>query len=134
MFIQGPEPGVHISLDDFSISLPDPSSFLDPDDFCGELLPNGNAEGNGYNPYPFRNWRSDEKILVRDENGNKFFRLEKRNRYYSSMTSDVAVKCFDRGVSYLASFNIRIHSEYSEEYYVVIKTSEKMGVGLTGRF
>jgi hypothetical protein len=120
LFIEGPPPDVTMTLDYFTIALPDPTSYLKPNDICQELLPNGNAEGNGFNPYPFWSLRGDEKVKVMNENGNNFFRLENRLSHWSTMTHNVETRCLDLGVTYLASAKIRIQSDFPQSYYILL--------------
>jgi len=120
LFIEGPQPGVTVTLDYFNISLPTPSSYLNPIDVCQELLPNGNAEGNGLNPYPFWSLRGGEKVKIMTENGNNFFRLENRLSYWSTMTYNIETRCLDLGVTYFASAKIRIQSEFPQTYYILL--------------
>ena len=127
LHVEGPEPGVTVTLDYFTISLPDPSSYLDPMDICKELLPNGNAGGNGFNPYPFSSLRSDEKVKIMTENGNNFFRLENRLSYWSTMTSNVETRCLDLGVTYVASAKIRIQSDFPQAYYMLLNIQRADG-------
>jgi len=120
LYIEGPEPGVTVTMDYFSIALPAPSSYLNPVDVCQELLPNGNAEGNGFNPYPFASLRADEKVKVMNENGNNFFRLENRLAHWSTISYNVETRCLDLGVTYFASAKIRIQSDFPQGYYILL--------------
>lgn len=43
-YIYNVEEGSHISLDSFEISAPSEASYPDPNDLCGELIINGDAE------------------------------------------------------------------------------------------
>ena len=43
-YIDEVDPDVDISIDTFRISLPSKKSFSDPDNLCGELVINGDAE------------------------------------------------------------------------------------------
>jgi len=127
LYIEGPEPGAMITLDSFSIALPDPSSYLNPVDVCQELLPNGNAEGNGFNPYPFSSVRSDEMIRVMNENGNNFFRLTNRYAYSSTMAYNIETRCLDMGVTYFASAKIRIQSDFPQAYNILLTIQKADG-------
>jgi len=120
LYIEGPRAGVMVTLDYFTISLPDPSSYLNPSDVCQELLPNGNAEGNGLNPYPFWSLRGDEKVKVMNENSNNFFRLENRLSHWSTITYNIETRCLDIGVTYFASAKIRIQSDFPQSYYILL--------------
>ena len=127
LYIEGPEPDAMITLDSFSIALPDPSSYLNPIDVCRELLPNGNAEGNGFNPYPFSSLSTDEMIRVMNENGNNYFRLEKRKSFSSTMTYNVETRCLDLGVTYFASGKIRIQSDFPQAYSILLSIQKADG-------
>jgi len=114
------ESGSILTVYNFSVSLPDSSSYLNPNDVCRELLPNGNAEGNGLNPYPFNANVATESVLVVNENGNNFFRLTNRNSYSSTISQNVETRCMDLGVTYLASARIRIQSDFPQDYYIFL--------------
>jgi len=127
LYIEGPEPGAMITMDSFSLALPSPASYLNSSDVCQELLPNGNAEGNGFSPYPYYPSRSDEMIRVVNENGNNFFRLTNRKYYYSSMTYNIETRCLDLGVTYFASAKIRIQSDFPQAYNIHLKMQKADG-------
>jgi len=104
------EPGTDFTIDYFMISLPTESSYADPDDPCGELVLNGDAEANWLNPYPMTK-HSYSKLDVIVEDGNNFFRSTERNNYYSSIRQKLNPLCFDQGVRYFTSIDVRIHSK-----------------------
>jgi len=62
LMLDGPEPDINIHLDSFDLFLPSEISYPDPDALCTELVFNGNAEGNGFNPYPMENDAWSERI------------------------------------------------------------------------
>ena len=72
-------------MDSFEIFLPDESSYADPNALCDELVYNGDAEGNGFNPYPMGASIGHERIQVIEEHGNKFWRLVNHENRYSSI-------------------------------------------------
>ncbi len=104
------EPGVDITIDSFDLYLPSEASYADPDAPCEELVHNGNAEGNGFNPYPMVTSRSNERIKVVEENGNKFWRLFDRYDYRSSIKYALDMTCLSRGISYELSSKVRYHN------------------------
>ena len=116
------EPGIDITLDTFKLHLPSPASYPEPDKLCQELIFNGDAESNGFNPYPITAYRHDERITVVEEDGNKFFRLFDRYDHRSSVYYKMDTSCFTRGVTYTISSRIRYHNSKdfvggSEPYY-----------------
>ena len=116
-----------LTVYNLTLSLPDSSSYLNPNDVCQELLPNGNAEGNGINPYPFYSSRSSEMGRVVNENGNNFFRLANRNIYSSTINANVDTRCFDLGVTYFATAKIRIQSDFPQSYYILLTVQASEG-------
>jgi len=87
MLIHGVNTGVNITIDSFDLFLPSQSSYHNPNALCKELVFNGNAEGNGFNPYPMLETEYHERLkVIRDEeDGNMFWRLENRRNYHSSI-------------------------------------------------
>ena len=66
IYIDRPEVGTNITIDDFKIELIPENSVPDPTDVCSELVMNGDAEINGANRYPFKSdLPSNRKSKVR---------------------------------------------------------------------
>jgi len=120
LYMYGPEEGVDISVDTFRIDLPSEASFANQDDVCGELVANGDAEANGFHPYPVTNYRHDETVHVLSEGDNQFFRVPVRGHRYSSFKSNVNTECMQIGVKYFASIKVRIHSESDTPYFIYL--------------
>lgn len=109
-------------MDSFDLFLPSKSSYPDPDGVCHELVLNGDAEGNGFNPYPMENTHWYEGTHVVEENGNKFWRLVNRNDHKSSIQYRLDTFCLTRGTTYKISSRVRYHHSEgfvggSEPYY-----------------
>ena len=105
--------GTNIHIDDISFSLPDKTSYDDPDDHCSNLVKNGDAEGNGFHPHPVRIVDSNNRLLVLEEEsngGNKFYRLVGRNDRYDSPVFDLNSACLFKNHVYRVSARVRIHS------------------------
>jgi len=133
--IENVDPGVDISLDSVLFHLPSESTFPDPDDLCGNLVFNGDAESNLNSPYPMSSSRSDEMMTVEKEKGNKFFRLANRRYHHSGIQFELDTACLDRGVTYFASFKVRIHSEFAEQsHYWYFEGTKADGARLYRRF
>ena len=116
------EIGTDITIDDFRIGLPPADLFPNPSDTCGELVMNGDAEGVGASRYPIKIHGSASSLLVvKDENMNSYFQLTKRSDSWSSMLVNLDHKCLDRGVVYLASAKVRVHSESEHPFYFFIR-------------
>ncbi len=107
MLIHGPQTDEDITVDSFDFFLPSESSYPDPNDVCGELVQNGDAEGNGFNPYPFYQTEARERLIVVEEGGNKFFRLANRHHYRTSLKYRINTECLTRGVLYTFSAKVR---------------------------
>ena len=105
------EEEVDITMDSFEIFLPDESSYADPNALCDELVYNGDAEGNGFNPYPMGASIGHERIQVIEEHGNKFWRLVNRENRYSSIDYTLNVGCLARGVWYRLSAKVRFNAK-----------------------
>lgn len=122
LYIDEPEPGVDISLDFFSLSLPSAESYSDPSDLCGQIIMNGNAEANGFNAYPVdkSDWH-DRVMVLEEENGNKYFHLGARSGSGSTIVFPINPSCMDVGVTYSVSGRFRVHSELAEDYYIYLR-------------
>jgi hypothetical protein len=93
---------------------------------------NGDAEGNGFNPYPMRSVHSQSKIdVLTDDSGNKYFAMTNRFDSYSSVEFNVDPNCADQGVVYEASVRIRLHSEFNEKYFVYLYARRPSGSWFT---
>ena len=55
------------------------------------------------------------------EDGNNFFRSTERNNRYSSIRQDLNPLCFDQGVRYFASIDVRIHSKTPQSSYLKLR-------------
>lgn len=114
--------GVDITVDSFKLSLPSQSSYPDPNALCNELVHNGDAETNGFNPYPMVTSKTSESITIVEEGGNKFWRLSDRSSHSSSIKYYVDTTCLTRGVTYMFSSKVRLRLTYgfvggAEEIY-----------------
>mmetsp|Transcript_31842 Transcript_31842/g.73214 ORF Transcript_31842/g.73214 Transcript_31842/m.73214 type:complete len:547 (+) Transcript_31842:134-1774(+) len=67
LLIDEVQANVTVSLDHLSLSLPGASSYPNPESPCKDLIFNGDAEGNGYNPYPFRLADNRQSLTVESE-------------------------------------------------------------------
>ncbi len=114
LVVYGPEPGVDMTINSFDLFLPSQSSYPDPDALCDELVYNGDAEGNGFNPYPMVNSHWNERLTVVEEDGNKFWRNFARNNHRSGVRYKLDTNCLTRGVTYMMSAKVRYH--YSDGF------------------
>ena len=121
------EAGVDITIDNFRIALPTETSFPDPNDVCSELVFNGDAEGNGIVPYPMGKIHGSSTVSVSEEAGNMFFRLTNRSDRDSFLQALLDIKCLDRGVIYMTSMKVRIHSEFDESYAIYVRAKRPDG-------
>ena len=103
------EKGIDITIDSFDLFLPDETSYPDPNDLCYDLILNGDAEANGFHPYPMYSAYSNNQLIKVEENGNKFWRLFDRNYYKSSISYDLNDICLTQGLTYLFSSKVRFH-------------------------
>ena len=103
------EKGIDITLDSFDLFLPSEASYPDPNALCEELILNGDAEDNGFNPYPMVSAYSQEKLKIIEEDGNKFWRIFDRHYYKSSVKYSLDNTCLTRGVTYVMSSRVRFH-------------------------
>ena len=116
------EEGIDVSLDSFEIFLPSESSYQDPNALCDELIMNGNAQDNGFNPYPMKPVYGHHRIQIIEEGGNKFWRLINRQNEKASLVAPLDVNCLTRGVTYMLSARVRYRLSEgfvggSEPYY-----------------
>ena len=100
---------IDITIDSFDLFLPEEASYADPNALCQELVLNGDAEANGFHPYPMYNSRYNQQVTKEEENGNKFWRLFNRNYYRSSLKYRLNDICLTQGVTYLFSSKLRFH-------------------------
>ena len=128
LYFNGPEAGVDIFIDDFSLSLQPPSQ-LQPDSsapYCQNLVPfNGDGSSSlGAYSYPFQSndWRTALEVkseVLPDGSVNTFFSTEDRQVYYSSLRYDLSTGCITQGSWYNLSIKLRVHSENPAEVRVL---------------
>lgn len=104
------ETEIDITMDSFNLFLPSESSYQDTNALCHELVANGDAEGNGFNPYPMTPTRSDfDRVTIVEEDGNKFWRLSDRYTHDSSVNYQLESTCLTKGTTYRLSNRARFH-------------------------
>lgn len=115
--MRGVEADVDVHVDYFKITLPSRASYPDTANGpCRNLVLNGGADANGFNPYPM--YRTHAVLAVLEEGGNKFFRMMGRTSHWNSMKFNINGQCFEKGQVFHFSQKVRIHSTDATGYYV----------------
>ena len=124
LYFEGPESGVEIALDDFSIDLapPDQFRFGPSDKTCQNLIPfNRDASTSlGAYSFPFRksDWSSSLEVkteALADGSTNDFFALSNRGYYWSNLEKKLETGCIVSGFTYTFSMKLRLHSATPSE-------------------
>lgn len=117
-FLEGPEAGIDIAVDDFKISLTPPFGFQYDTKLprCQSLTPfNGNASSSiGLYPFPFARNDGRSNLIVREEQltpgqKNRYFALSDRVEHWSSLRFHIDPGCVVQGYTYSLSMNLRVH-------------------------
>jgi hypothetical protein len=112
LLINGPEPNIDISIDDFTVALTSAANYApSAADMCTDLIRNGNAEINGMNAYPAQILEIPGSYLTLASEGtppNKYFKLTGRTQEFSSIAFDIPMGCAERYSSYAISNLIRV--------------------------
>lgn len=114
LLVNGPESGIDIALDDFTLSLPSQANYpASAADMCTDLIRNGDAELNGMNAYPAQVLGIPGSYLTIDSEtvsgtSNKFFKLTGRNQEFASITFDIPKTCAEYYSSYTITNLIRV--------------------------
>mmetsp|Transcript_16327 Transcript_16327/g.23934 ORF Transcript_16327/g.23934 Transcript_16327/m.23934 type:complete len:1770 (-) Transcript_16327:229-5538(-) len=122
--IEGPEPGVEISLSTFKIEHPPVNAFPKPEAVCSNLAYNGDAEwGNGEDDkdggasfmgpftYPYMSFvgrLSFLNVLYDKEEDNKFFRMSGRQFKWASLMFNIVPSCMVVNNRYYFSTKLRL--------------------------
>jgi len=114
---RGPEAGVDISIDDFSVTNRDMSVAIESSNtgvsVCENLVQNGNADQYADQGLviPFTSWFLAEPLtLGTEEDGNNYFFLENRHVPYSTIKFDLETACAAEGAKYQFSMRIQVDS------------------------
>lgn len=120
-FVERPDPSTDITIDDFTIELIPEDSIPDPNDVCGELVMNGNAEVNGMNPYPQFKQDWDTSLKIAKEGSNNYFQMTHRNDYRSNIVVPLDYRCIDEGLLLQISLKIRLHADTAQAFFFYIR-------------
>lgn len=120
--LNGPEAGIDISMDNFSLSLPPPAAFPDPNDVCGNLIQNGSGDVlNGF-PAPMFPFIRSSTISIKEENDNQFFSITNRKATHDTIAMELTTGCLEPGTVYTMSVKIKIDSVATVIPRVITKT------------
>lgn len=115
-------------MKDFEISLPSEETYLNPSDVCSELIGNGDAESNGYNPYPFhRIWGGNLQVRSDANNSNKYFHYSEKKARWDGIQTRLDPRCLDKGVEYEVSARIRLHTLSPQRGYMYVRVEPNEG-------
>jgi len=120
--VDGPEPGINISIDDIHIYLPPIETYPDPDDVCGDLIQNGDAQQPHGFAAPMYSFIKSNTIIIQDEGTNKYFSIKNRKAKNDSLAVSLTTKCLVEGSIYSFSMRIKIDSDVKVIPRVITKT------------
>ena len=120
--LRGPSAGVDMELLDFTLRYPPSEALPNPDNVCGDLVQNGDAELLGLSPFPFRTNNQETHLsVIREDNGNRYF--EVRGREFavqnagkgtvwrsSGITFSVPPSCLKTHTKYAFQADVRMQS------------------------
>jgi len=132
MTLEGSEANIQMDVGEIQLSLPPASSYPDPNDPCGELLPNGNAETGFISPY--ESFVGTNKLTIRTDpqTGGNYFHLSKRSHRFSSPTISLLTGCTSEHAVYDFTATFRINSDAGDESMFIFKTYDPSDTALTG--
>eukprot|EP00591_Stephanopyxis_turris_P012014 CAMPEP_0195517630 /NCGR_PEP_ID=MMETSP0794_2-20130614/11096_1 /TAXON_ID=515487 /ORGANISM="Stephanopyxis turris, Strain CCMP 815" /LENGTH=1723 /DNA_ID=CAMNT_0040646463 /DNA_START=75 /DNA_END=5246 /DNA_ORIENTATION=+ len=125
MQIVGPEEGVDIIMGEATLSLPDETSYPEPENVCQNLILNGNAEGNQMHPYPMkvRSAYTSRLVVKEEESGNKYYSQVGRNFAENGIiVKGLNPYCMKANLLYRMSMQTRIHSTTKVRYWAELKS------------
>ena len=129
LIISGPEAGIDIDIDNFSIFLPPAETYGDVDNACGNLIRNGDgSQLMGFVAPFYRFMKKNGAIALRDDfpddlvNSNPYFTVTDRTEKYNNLVTELSTRCLEPGASYDFSFKYRIHSVAETKPIVLLKT------------
>ena len=121
--INGPEPGIDVSLDDVKIHLAPANVFPDPTNICGNLIMNGDAsllDGFVAPMYPFL--KSNDITLSDDGDGNKYFSIKNRKAPHDNLALEITPECLVSGSVYSFSMKLKVDSDSDVIARVITKS------------
>ena len=135
LYFSGPEEGIDISINSFSLRLPDEKFYhttrdqqADPfDSVCNSLIVNGDAEVDNdfYFPHYSRSglgaYLSVQTETV-DGQTNNYFQLKGRDANWASLETLLLPDCIEQYSVYTFSAKIRIHSFEKDKVRMTLKT------------
>lgn len=116
LLVNGPEGGVGIDLDDFTLTLPSKGNYpASSAAVCTDLIRNGDAELNGINTYPAQSLDIPGSYLTVGTESvggtpNKYFKLTSRTQEFASIFFDIPKACAEPYSSYSISNTIRVRN------------------------
>ena len=123
--LSGPSSEIDMELLQFTMRLPPPEAFPDPQNVCGNLVPaNGHAELLGLSPFPFQTNNPNTHIVVAEEDSNHYFSVTGREFALSGASlfedddwNDVGLswelpwECLKPKTTFRVHVDVRVHSE-----------------------
>jgi len=121
------EPGIDISVDDVKLSLPPAAAFPDPNDVCGDLIKNGNADLFDGFTFPMYSFVWYKTLGMKQENGKSFFTMTNRDQVFDSLAVELNPGCLQNGATYSFSTRLRINSATEVKTRVALKITNSDG-------
>jgi len=122
ILINGPEAGIDISIDDIHIQLPPDESYPDPNDVCGDLIRNGDAEQMGGFAAPMYSFVKSNTITVQDDGDGPEFFITHRIAGQDSLALSLTTNCLEEGAIYKFSMRLKVDSTDKAVGRVILKT------------
>lgn len=118
-----PEEEIDIEVMNFQIISPPIEGYPDENSVCDNLAVNGDAERDNF-PFPMKSLLSDSTLVVKqEENGNSYFHLGGRTKWWSSLTFDLTPGCLVDNSIYHFSARIWIHSDLPIKSAAILKVT-----------
>lgn len=138
IFIEGPEPGVDIGIDDVKLMLPPKGLYHDRDELdriCCDLAPKQQQYHedddftNDVVPFPFYSNRHDAILTFNyDESGRWFYRSFGRRYNWSSLTWDLLPDCIIKNALYHFVGKFHLHkNDIIDSVYVETRSTRTNG-------
>lgn len=125
--INGPEPDVEISIDNFEITLPPKEYYPDPEAVCDELIVNGDSSVSPFYSFPIISHDPRENLYIASDASGNYMTMNNRKHYYSGPILELTPGCLRDGAAYKFTSKVRIQSDTPTESQFIIKYKNESG-------
>ena len=124
-YIEGPEAGIDISIDDVVLELPS-MAWPAQDQQCTSLATNGDAEASSEHSYPMELFANKEAHLSigKETNGNHYFKVTGRTKTWASLSVPLNPECAIPLTEYRGTARIWLQSDTPQMVTMAVRRND----------